>query len=128
MPENIKQTLSEYEKNILNRNFGLCFDCDQPKTDDDWCQDCNSKRFQEKFSQWNSGNKSINELIKGAQLKARNRYEVIEWIPYNRLENIQELAKGGFSTIYKAVWLDGRIQSWDSENEQWKREAYGTQV
>jgi hypothetical protein len=29
-----------------------------------------------------------------------------KWIPYNRLINIKYLDKGGFSTIYKAIWLD----------------------
>ncbi|GES93923.1 kinase-like domain-containing protein [Rhizophagus clarus] len=27
----------------------------------------------------------------------------------------------GFATIYKAIWKDGYIESWDSENNQWKR-------
>ena len=31
------------------------------------------------------------------------------------------MAKGGFGTTYKAIWKDGFIQSWDSENNQWKR-------
>ena len=53
-------------------------------------------------------------LFKDAQLKARKYFGVIKWIPYNRLRNIQYLAKGGFNTIYKAIWLDGRIRYWDS--------------
>ena len=32
------------------------------------------------------------------------------------------MAKGGFGTTYKAIWKDGFIQNWDSENNQWKRE------
>ena len=31
------------------------------------------------------------------------------------------MAKGGFGTIYKAIWKDGFIDSWDSENNHWKR-------
>jgi len=30
----------------------------------------------------------------------------LEWIPYDRLKDIKYLDKGGFSTIYKAIWLD----------------------
>ncbi len=37
------------------------------------------------------------------------------------MRNIQYLAKGCFSIIYKAIWLDGGIVSWDSENKQRKR-------
>ncbi|GBB94784.1 hypothetical protein RclHR1_24100001 [Rhizophagus clarus] len=28
-----------------------------------------------------------------------------KWIPYNKFENVKYLDKGGFGTIYKAIWL-----------------------
>ena len=31
------------------------------------------------------------------------------------------MAKGGFGTTFKAIWKDGPIEKWDSENNQWKR-------
>ncbi len=111
MTENIENTLSPYEKVILNQEFGLCSDCKRQKSYRNWCQNCFSKIFQQEFSKWTSGNKHIDKFIQDAQLKARNSWEVIEWIPYNRLKNIQYLAKGGFSIIYKAIWLDGPIRS-----------------
>ena len=86
-----------------------------------WCQNCSSKRFQQEFSKWTSGNEHIDKFIQNAQLEARSASEVIEWISYNRLKNIQYLAKGGFSTIYKAIWLDGQIDYLDNESKQWKR-------
>ncbi|GBC45291.2 kinase-like domain-containing protein [Rhizophagus irregularis DAOM 181602=DAOM 197198] len=49
---------------------------------------------------------------------------MIEWIEYDRFENVEYLAKGGFGTIYKAIWKDGSIRSWDSENNKWKRSKY----
>ena len=42
----------------------------------------------------------------------------MEWIPYNRLENIKYLDKGGFSTIYEAIWLDGPIKRWDDKEKK----------
>ncbi|PKC03052.1 kinase-like protein, partial [Rhizophagus irregularis] len=36
-------------------------------------------------------------------------------------ENVEYLAKGGFGTIYKAVWKDGDIEQWDSLSNQWWR-------
>jgi len=47
-----------------------CLDCKRPKIDYDWCQNCNSKKFQQDFDKWNSGNKYIDEFIQKAQLKA----------------------------------------------------------
>ena len=52
----------------------------------------------------------------------------MEWIPYNRLRNIQYLASGGFSTIYKAIWLDGPIQKWSKVNKQWKRYSTSLEI
>ena len=40
------------------------------------------------------------------------------------MTNIKFLAKGGFSTVYKAIWLDGRIKYWDYDNQQWERRIY----
>ena len=32
------------------------------------------------------------------------------------------MAKGGFGTTYKAIWKDGYIDRYDSENNQWERD------
>jgi len=101
--------------------FGECSSCKRENTGRDWCQNCNSKRFQQDFHKWTSGNKRIDKLIQEVQLKARSPREVIEWIPYDRLWNIGYLAKGGFSTIYKAYWSDGRIKYWGESKQNWVR-------
>jgi len=106
--------------NQLKRNykwFGLCENCKQPKNSRYWCQ-CN---FQQNFQNWISGNHDVDEFIQRIQLKARQREEVIEWIEYDRFENIEYLAKGGFGTTFKAIWKDGPIHYWDSQNNQWYR-------
>jgi hypothetical protein len=115
---------SEYEKNIMNQKYGLCSDCKQPNTFWGWCKSCNSKRFQMAF-QWTSGNEIIDKIIRESQLTARNKREVIEWIPYDRLKNIQYLSRGGFSTVYRAIWLDGRIRTyWNNEKNQLDRKVF----
>ncbi|POG70194.1 kinase-like domain-containing protein [Rhizophagus irregularis DAOM 181602=DAOM 197198] len=50
--------------------------------------------------------------------------DIIEWIPYNNLDNIKYLTKGGFSEIYTADWIDGKYEEWDSKEQQLIR--YGT--
>src|SRR5580704_6013498 len=119
------------DKLILNEElkscykiYGLCKECKQPNTGDyygryTWCQSCNGKRFQQNFQNWTSGNHDIDELIQRTQLDAKNNREVLEWIEFDRFENIEYLAKGGFGTTYKAIWKDEFILSWDSENNQW---------
>ncbi|UZO03872.1 uncharacterized protein OCT59_024273 [Rhizophagus irregularis] len=114
-----KLILNEELKKRYKRN-GLCKDCKQPKITFAWCQ-C---KFQQNFKNWTSGNNEIDKLIQKAQLKA-NRYEkILEWIEYDRFENVEYLAKGGFGTIYKAIWKDGYIEEWDFENNKWRRSKY----
>ena len=71
------------------------------------------KLFQQNFNKWTSGNKSIDEFIQEIQLNAIYTSQILEWIPYNKLKNIKYLDKGGFSTIYEAIWLDGPFKKWD---------------
>ena len=101
-----------------------CPSCRQPNTSFFWCQNCNSKRFQRDFDKWTSGNNRIDKFIQETQLKAKWYREVIEWVPYDRLRNIEYLAKGGFSTIYKAIWLDGHIDHWSDSKQNWERDNY----
>ena len=104
------------------KKYGLCEKCKQPKTRHYWCQEFNTKLFQQNFQNWTSGNHDVDKFIQKMQLKAKAYTEVIEWIEYDRFENIEYLAKGGFGTTFKAIWKDGTIKRWDSENNQWKRE------
>src|SRR4051812_12541245 len=67
-------------------------------------------------------NHDVDEFIQKAQLKAKNAEQIIEWIEYDRFENVEYLAKGGFGTTYKAIWKDGYIGRWDSKNGQFIRE------
>ncbi|RHZ88747.1 hypothetical protein Glove_21g82 [Diversispora epigaea] len=86
-----------------------------------WCQQCNSEHFKNDFDKWTSENEKIDKFIQDAQLNADGDWKVIEWIPYNRFENIKEIAKGGFSTIYYAKWIDGYVWKRDIKKKHWKR-------
>ncbi|GBC06230.1 hypothetical protein RclHR1_00670022 [Rhizophagus clarus] len=44
---------------------------------------------------------SFNNAILDKFIKERN----LEWIPYDKFKNVEYLDKGGFGTIYKAIWL-----------------------
>jgi hypothetical protein len=63
------------------------------------------------FGKWSSNHGIIDDYIRQTQLGARNHYEVIEWIPFDRLVDIEDPVKGDFGTVCKAKWLDGRIIS-----------------
>uniref|UniRef100_U9UKT1 Protein kinase domain-containing protein n=1 Tax=Rhizophagus irregularis (strain DAOM 181602 / DAOM 197198 / MUCL 43194) TaxID=747089 RepID=U9UKT1_RHIID len=50
--------------------------------------------------------------------------KIIEWISYDRFQNIKYLTKGGCSKIYTADWIDGYYVEWNSKEKQLKR--FGT--
>ncbi len=77
--------------------------------------------FQQNFLNWTSGNDFIDKFIQESQLNAQNVKQVLEWIPYNRFKHIEYFDKGGFSTICKAIWLDGPIGYWSKYEKRWIR-------
>jgi hypothetical protein len=117
------QKVEESNSKVSFKNYlKLCNNCKQPYTDYRWCQQCNSKQFQQDFLKWTSKNEFVDKFIQDAQLNAKSCYEVLEWIPYNKLSNISYYDKGGFSEIHKAIWLDGPIiDSWNFNKQQWNR-------
>jgi hypothetical protein len=115
------------DKLILNEElkkcykwYGLCKKCKQLNTGHYWCMYCNSLYFQSNFKNWTSGNNDVDEFIQKSQLKAKNKFQLLEWIEYNKFEDIEYLAKGGFGTTFKAVWKEGYIKM-DYKNNQWIR-------
>ncbi|KLL02867.1 MAG: hypothetical protein MRECE_40c006 [Mycoplasmataceae bacterium CE_OT135] len=113
------QALSERFK-----KYGLCPECNQPNTGDQWCQSCNVSRLQENFSQWTSGNPKIDAFIKEYQLAATDADKFLEWIPYGQFTDISKkpIGEGGFGKVYKAKWIAGSIEKWDAEKNQWQRD------
>jgi hypothetical protein len=78
---------------------------------------CNTVHFQQKFEYWTSGNDNIDKLIQNTQLSAHNDVkEVLEWVPYNKFENITYIEKIG---VYKANWIDRCIYEWDNNDQYW---------
>ena len=89
-----------------------------------YCEHCIRTYLKSKFSDWTSGNSDIDDLIQKCQIETLAPDLIIEWIPYNNLQNINYLTKGGCSEIYTAEWIGGGYYRWDSKEQQLKR--YGT--
>ena len=54
------------------------------------------------------------------QLKIDNYLDIIvEWIPYNQFDNIKEINKDDFSTIFSAIWKDGPLKYSDKKLKRW---------
>ncbi|CAB4442409.1 unnamed protein product [Rhizophagus irregularis] len=122
--EAIRLITQNYDYNKLLLNEGtkrICENCNQECLATTYCENCVRNYLKENFSNWTSGNATIDNLIQECQMKTIDPYLIPEWIPYNNLQNIEYLTKGGFSEIYTAVWIDGHFIEWNSERQQLKR-------
>ncbi|CAB4427274.1 unnamed protein product [Rhizophagus irregularis] len=99
----------------------ICENCHDECLATLYCEHCIRNYLKENFSNWTSGNNDIDNLIQQCQINALNPYMIVEWIPYNNLQNIKYLTKGGCSEIYTADWIDGRYEEWDLKEKQLKR-------
>ncbi|PKK75473.1 kinase-like protein [Rhizophagus irregularis] len=97
----------------------ICENCKQECLATLYCEFCVRNYLKAKFSNWTSGNVNIDNLIQKCQLETLIPSKItVEWIPYNNLQDIKYLTKGGFSEIYTANWIDGRYEEWNSKNQQ----------
>ncbi|EXX64100.1 hypothetical protein RirG_145960 [Rhizophagus irregularis DAOM 197198w] len=119
--EAIKILNIDYDRNKVRRNEGtrrICENCNQECLATLYCEFCVRNYLKLKFSNWTSGNDNIDNLIQKCQMETYVPYKIIEWIPYDNLEDIKYLTKGGFSEIYTAIWIDGRCDEWDSKEQR----------
>ena len=103
--------------------YGICGECNEPGTGKYWCQPCNAKRLEENFKNWTSRNKDIDELIQQSQLNAVYRKKCLEWIPFEKFQNVTYITRGGFGKVYSADWPEGCIRNWDIESQEWNRNS-----
>ncbi|GBC11583.2 kinase-like domain-containing protein [Rhizophagus irregularis DAOM 181602=DAOM 197198] len=112
-----------YTKNyIISFPDGLyCNKCVKKFLDDDykWCRSCQLNTLEKNFTNWTSGNEKIDSLIQEKQLEINSYYDttIIEWISYDQFDDIKELGKDEFSTIYSAIWKDGPLKYDINERE-----------
>jgi hypothetical protein len=59
-----------------------------------------------------SGNEVIDDFIEYTQFNRDRQGGELEFVPYDQFKIIQFIAEGGFSEIYKAIWVDGPINNW----------------
>jgi hypothetical protein len=123
--EAIRELNVTYDQNKLLFNKGekrICENCSQECLATLYCEICVRNYLKANFSNWTSGDSNIDNLIQQCQMDTFSPDIVVEWIPYNNLQNIEYLTKGGFSKIYTADWINGRYYEWDSKKQLLIRE------
>src|SRR2546430_10355550 len=100
--------------------FNHCEYCGE-QFEREWCKSCQIDSLKRKFTNWTSENKKIDDFIQEMQLKIDNADDiVVEWIPYNQLNDIKEIGKGDFITVYSAIWKNGPLY-FNGNNKEYTR-------
>ena len=116
----------DYYKILFNEGTKrTCENCQDECFATLYCEHCVRNYLKENFSNWTSGNIDIDNLIQKCQMETFAPHKIVEWIPYNNLQNVEYFTKGGCSEIYTATWIGGGYYEWDSKEKQLTR--YGDQ-
>ncbi|GES95348.1 kinase-like domain-containing protein [Rhizophagus clarus] len=98
-----------------------------------YCENCGEK-YNNQFEidskncmscQTNHESNKIKDLIQEIRLNVNHESNMIfEWISYDQLVDVKEIGKGGFSTVYSAIWKDGLLTYNGTRNSKyWNRES-----
>src|ERR1051325_6851116 len=107
-----KQIKSLFGKNQSNHHKN----CYQPTNDKLWCRECVPSCI---IEGWTSENSEIDEFIKDTIYNARSYHDInsdcnhplfLEWVPFDRFEDIKQIGEGGFAKVYSTKWIDGQAK------------------
>jgi hypothetical protein len=103
-------TKTTLKPKIKKKIFEKCIECNKRlRYLDGFCRNC----YKMKTIFKPSGNKIIDDFIRHTQINFIKVEGKMEFVPYNQFKNIEFIAEGGFSKIYKATWIDGPINWYD---------------
>ena len=85
-----------------------------------WCKECVPRELVEG---WTSGNHDIDKFIKDTIYNAKDYiYPLfLEWVSFDRFENINQIGEGGFAKVYSATWIDGQAKYKRQDDGSWKK-------
>ncbi|CAG8441480.1 9616_t:CDS:2 [Funneliformis caledonium] len=103
----------------------MCLSCKRKTTDSgysiQWCKACEMKRFEQQFESWSSGNDDVDIFILESQLNSSSYFDYLEWISFDRLQDIELVDAGDYGCVFQAIWKDGPRERWDMNNSQYVR-------
>ncbi|RIA80187.1 kinase-like domain-containing protein [Glomus cerebriforme] len=94
--EAIRLLNKTHNKHKILYNIGkkrICENCQLKCLAISYCEYCMRNYLKSNFSNWTSGNYDIDDLIQKCQMESLSPYSIVEWIPYNNLQNVKYLTK-----------------------------------
>ena len=111
------KSLFNKENNIDHKS---CSYCNKPFTKKLWCKECDPRRM---IEGWTSGNNDFDKFIKDTIYDAgEDEYgKFLEWVPFDRFEDINQIGVGGFAKVYSTTWIDGKAEYFEQNDGRWKK-------
>src|SRR3954447_4744253 len=102
-----KINILDKDSNPINSSHKNCSYCNKPFIEILWCKECDPYNI---IEGWTSGNPGIDKFIKDTMYDVRyHHYKCfLEWVPFNRFTDINQIGEGGFAKVYSATWMDGK--------------------
>jgi hypothetical protein len=83
-----------------------------------WCKECVPSCI---IEGWTGGNSEIDNFIKDTIYNAKGYYpKFLEWVPFDRFEDVKQIGEGGFAKVYSAKWIDGQAKYYRKDGS-WKK-------
>src|SRR5437763_10322476 len=104
----------------LQANDSKCKTCGNEYTniDEKWCTPCRINSLKQNLT---SGNEKIDNFIQEERSKIEKSQDIVlEWIPYDQFDNVEDICKCELSTNYTAIWKDGPL-SYDKNKNKYTR-------
>jgi hypothetical protein len=122
------QIESEFNKlNISDENSDINHETCYKPPKKLWCKKCVPHYI---IEGWTSRNYDTDEFIKetiyNATYQFDDNYRVnhplfLEWVSFDRFDNVKQIGEGGFAKVYSATWVDGRAIYIKQDDGSWKK-------
>ncbi|GES87642.1 kinase-like domain-containing protein [Rhizophagus clarus] len=112
--------ISDKNSNSLKTNHENCYD---PENQKFWCKECVPRCI---IEGWTSGNDDVDNFIKDTIYNAGSYgYPIfLEWVPFDRFENMKQIGEGGFAKVYSATWIDGKAVYYKRDDGSWIKKEH----
>ncbi|GBB97339.1 hypothetical protein RclHR1_02970014 [Rhizophagus clarus] len=120
LPNPIEENMNNNNEDILNE-YEVCSYCNKSITEELWCNECDPHYM---IDGWTSEIPDIDKFIKDTMYNARNyNYYFLEWVPFDRFINIEQIEEEGVSKVYSAIWTDGKPE-FRLINGSWRKSEF----
>ena len=68
---------------------------------------------------WTTGDEELDEYLQSVQLGGNGWEQILEWIPYDQLSDVDYIAGGGYGNVYSATWINGPKDDWIWNGREW---------